>query len=456
MERFARGLATALMFGFPAATAYGQASIPGGTIPFGPVTGFSVVLNDWPPRLSLVDHRSRSVTGVLATHRLDTVAALNVELSPGGRAAYVLHVDNSITRLDLTVAAPEPETISPPPSSIFPGFIQTMRDLEISGDGRYLVATALNVGAWQFGIPLPRNRISIYDLANGSSTHFTLDTVLNDLFLPELEITIDSSNRAYVTDGDFQSVVVVDLATATVLGTHKGSDNESISIPIGGTGSGPALPCGAIGMSKFGPGWIAFETGAGHGFLRRPGPTFGTHVDLDYPGPDFRELEARADSRYIAFSRPKSMSLSQTAVDRIAIVDLVTGASCITAQVTGTRRFREIEFFRDGGNHKVYGIDFGSNTFLVADFTPWVANPSLPNVTLSMTPIPKPTFRFRQGSDGLLADFGEYIVHDAEGRLAFFSIDPPAVLDTVDTHLFHGPRRSVDLEISTSVRNHQD
>lgn len=456
MKRFARVLASAVALGTLTAATPAQVSAPSGSIPFGPVTGFCAVLNDWPARLSLVDHRSRSVTRVLATHRLDTVAALNVELSPGGRSAYVLHVDNSITRLDLTLDTPEPETISPPPSSIFPGFIQTMRDLEISEDGRYLVATALNVGAWQFGLPLPRNRISIYDLTNGSNTHFTLDTVLNDLFLPELEIAIDSSNRAYVTDGDFQSVVVVDLATATVLGTYKGSDNDSISAPIGGTGPGPALPCGAIGISNVGPAWIAFETGAGHGFLRRSGPTFGTHVDLPYPGPDFRELEARDSSRYIAFSRPKSMSLSQTAVDRIAIVDLVTGASCITAQVTGTRRFREIEFLGNGGNHKVYGIDFGSNGFLVADFTPWSTNPSLPNVALLITPIPKPTFRFRQGSDGLLADFGEYIVHDAEGRLAFFAIHPPAVLATVDTHLFHGPRRSVDLELSTSIRNHQD
>jgi DNA-binding beta-propeller fold protein YncE len=439
-----------------AASSLAQVSAPQTTVPLGPVEGFAAVLNAFPARLSLVDHHSREVLAVFATHRAANAVAVNVELDPAARAAYVLHTDNSITRLDLTVPTPDPITISPPVTAIFPGFIQTTRDFEISADGRYLLATMLNVGAWQAGIPIPRNRLSIYDLALGTDTHLMLDTVLNDLFLPELEIAFDAANRAYVTDGNFQQVVVIDLATKTVIGFYKGSDNDQISTPIGGSGSGPVLPCGTIAVSQDHPLWIAHYKTAGQGVLRRPGATFGTHLDTAYPGPDWREIEARPSTRYVALSRPKSTSFTQTAVDRIILVDLATGAACKTDTVFGTHRFREIEFFRDATDHKVYAIDFGANAFLVADFTPWIQSPGLATVPLASTSIPQSEFRFRIASDGLLADFGEYIVHDGEGRLGFFAIDPPSLLASVDTHLFHGARTSVDLELSTSVRVHQD
>lgn len=440
---------------FPIARAQSQTPL-GPAKAFGSA-GFAVVLNGFPARLTVVDIATLVRVGTFATHNDPFAVAVNVELDRDGTAAFVMHADNLITRLDLTSPTPKPRLISLPASAIPPFYALISRDMEISPDGRYLVATAFDQGRWYHGLPGPRCRASIYDLTGATPpAHIFLDNLPNDLAPSELDIAIDLTQQAWITDGDLNQVVVLDLATAAITSTAPAGDGAVVGVPGSGVGVGAPPPLASITVAAGAAAWV-HDAYPGTKPYVRVGLNFqGGYADFPYVSALMFELESRANSPFIAISRPLSSIATppNPAPDQVILLDVSANAYGITPKLAGSHRFTQIEFFGPPQDGKVVGLDFAEDALFIADFSPWLQNPLSGVPTIQLIPFPTTSIDAMFKSDGLLIG-SRYLFHDAAGKLAALSVPDGALLGVVS--LVPGELgSSVDLEIAGDLRDHED
>lgn len=407
----------------------------------------SVVLCPSPPRLALFDDVQHALLGTFETHRNPAAQALNVELAPDGRTAYVLHTDDSVTRVDLVHHGVQPVTISPDPTSIDPFVAIAAKDLEMSPDGRYLAVTCWNSGAYLASAGSNLNRLSIYDLALGTAKHAYVDTTPNFLFPPRLDIAISKDDVAWIADGDLNACIAVDLKTGTTTHALQSCTPQTF-------GSASNLVVQTLDLALLGkqPCWLPYTQFSGPPYLRVADAPLTNFADLAFDAAVMFEVETGDSNRFVAVTRPaKTSNFTGPSPDRILLVDLLTGLVGRTPPLLNSHRFSEIEFANLASGGRVFGLDWSANTFLIADFSAFVADPVMGQVTMRSIALPGATIKAREASDGLLGNDGIYRFHDAKGALAW--IDAQGTLLGVASS---GLPSSVDMEIAGRVQPHRD
>lgn len=421
-------------------------------LPAPPAGDVAVLLSEQPPRLAVFDNGAHALVDVLPTHpSANPPAALNVELAPKARHAYVLHLNGDVTRVELSRPGAPPVVISPDPTAIPPFAPIAHHDLELSPDGRYLVATAFHTSAWQLGLPGQLNRVSVYDLAAGTSAHFFIDQMQNPQFVPALQVAIAGSS-AWIGDGDFNRCVAIDLATHATLASFPTMDPVTL-----GSASNLLLPTADLGIVQGFPCWLPTDLAGAPTYLRVGVPAAGTHVDFTYQAFGMRELEAGPSDRYVAITRPKTINLpGSPSTDQIVLFDLVAQLACKTPKIMGQHRFREIEFRSELAGGRVVGLDWTAQAFLIADFGPFLANPASGGCTLTSVPLPGGLIQVRDASDGLLHSSGVYVFHDGKSKLAWIDAQGAGQVLAVADAGFAPSTTSIDLELAGRVAAHRD
>lgn len=415
---------------------------------------FTAVLGGFPGRIAVLDNGSHQLVHTFAAHpSAAPLAPVLFEVAPNGHHAYVLHFNNDVTKVDLRRGGAPPQIISPDPYSILPFFPLPLKDCELSPDGRYLVVTAYFAGGWPGGASgLQTNRVSVYDLAAGTDSHFFIDQTPNPYFKPRLDIAITDANVAWICDGDLNKSVGLDLATLQVTALLDSAD----TIVIGG-GFTSYLPTHDFALFSGLPLWLPDGGIYKDTYIRLGAPAQQVVLDYDYDAASLSELETGAAARFVAASRPLAIGLpTGLATDQILLFDLLTQKVCETAKVSGAHRFREIEFADDVAAGFVFGLDLSANAFLRADFSAFKADPQNGGCTLASFPLPAAAIHVDQESDGLLTRSGAYVFHDGHGKVAWIDAFGTAqLIATADSGL-DDLLGTIDLEVAGSVRPHRD